>query len=172
MRYLFLDIDGVLNHEEWYNSKRLKELAPTFVRWEQECFDPACVKRVNEILEETGAQLVVSSSWRSDTELPNIFKLLGLPTDFMVTPLLVDEDSNGHLSWPTRGEEIEAFINEHPCNNYVIVDDDTDFTEEQKKKHFVRTYGDYVTAWKEDKCWETGLTEAKKDKIIKTLKNE
>lgn len=155
MRYVFLDIDGVLNHEEWYESKRLKELAPTFVRWEQECFDPECVQRVNKILKETGAELVVSSSWRGDPELSEIFESVGLPINYLVTPLA---DVSTWRYYDTRGEEIEEFLKKNPCENYVILDDDTDFTEEQLKNHFVHCSN------------KDGLTEEKTNQAIKILK--
>jgi len=157
MKYLFLDIDGVLNHDKWYESKRLKELSPTFVRWEQECFDPECVQRVNRILKETGAELVISSSWRGDPELSEIFKSVGLPTNYCVT-LLVNVSTWEY--YDTRGEEIERFLKKNPCENYVILDDYTDFTEEQLKNHFVHCSN------------KDGLTEEKTNQAIKILNNE
>lgn len=157
MKYLFLDIDGVLNHDKWYDSKRMKELSPTFIRWEQECFDPECVQRVNRILKETGAELVVSSSWRGDPELSEIFESVGLPTDYSVTPIV---DIANWVYYEHRGEEIKAFIQVFPCENYVILDDDTDFTEEQLKNHFVHCSN------------KDGLTEEKTNQAIKILNNE
>ena len=59
MKYIFLDVDGVLNHEQWYEDLDKNPDAPAFP---YSCFDPQCVARVNEILEATGAQLVISSS--------------------------------------------------------------------------------------------------------------
>ncbi len=51
-----------------------------------------------------------------------------------------------HLS---RGEEIEIWLKEHPeIINYVIIDDRTDFTEEQKV-HFVHI-NSYVGLTEED----------------------
>lgn len=153
MKYLFLDIDGVLNHDKWYDSKRMKELSPTFVRWEQECFDPECVQRVNRILKETGAELVVSSSWRGDPELSEIFESVGLPTDYAMTPVI----DNNLEHYSCRGEEIEAFLKDNSCENYVILDDDRDFTEEQLKNHFVHCSN------------KEGLTEEKTNQAIRIL---
>jgi hypothetical protein len=49
---LFLDIDGVLNgHEFMVEAKSCK-------------IDPACVRRLNRILKETDARVVLSSAWR------------------------------------------------------------------------------------------------------------
>ncbi len=157
MKYLFLDIDGVLNHNEWYGSSQMAAYIKTTTRWEQECFDPDCVQRVNKILKETGAELVVSSSWRGDPELSEIFESVGLPTNYLVTPLV---DVSTWEYYDTRGEEIEAFLKNNPCENYVILDDDTDFTEEQLKNHFIRCSN------------EDGLTEEKANQAIKILNNE
>ena len=82
-KYLFLDIDGVLNHDEWFESEQYKKHQEN---WQKSMFDPVCVERVNKILEATGARLVVSSSWRSMTDLEEIFAGVGLPTTFWRTP--------------------------------------------------------------------------------------
>ena len=82
-KYLFLDIDGVLNHDEWFESDAYRK---NQTNWKVSMFDPKCVERVNTILQQTGAQLVVSSSWRDMTDLPEIFEHVGLPKSFYVTP--------------------------------------------------------------------------------------
>lgn len=114
-------------------------------------FDPECIKQVNRILSETGAKLVVSSSWRSMSDLPEIFAGVGLPTKFDITPwaneifnltlsdnLLDDVDD---IRW-WRGSEIKWWLEHNtPDANYVILDDDPDMLEEQQK-HFIRTSTD------------------------------
>ena len=168
MKYLFLDIDGVLNHEEWYR-ERIKNYKDTFTCWEQECFDPDCVERVNRILKETGARLVISSSWRLDTKLSNIFETVGLPTDFDITPTKNIFTDDRH---DTRGEEIEEFLKENPCDQYVILDDDMDFNEDQLKCHFVHCCADYLQALQEGNEGQTGLTELKMRESIRILNKE
>jgi hypothetical protein len=170
MKYLFLDIDGVLNHEDWYINKiREVEAKRPFTCWWEECFDPECVKRLNQILTETGARLVVSSSWRLDMELKKYFETVGIPTDFDITPSLTHEDENGVLTWPDRGEEVELFLRVHPCDNYVILDDDKDFTEDQLQGHFVHCCCDFLQAAQECHPGETGLTELKMREAINIL---
>lgn len=165
MKYLFLDIDGVLNHKEWYR-ERIKDYKDTFTCWEQECFDPDCVARVNTILNETGARLVVSSSWRLDKKLASIFSLVGLPTDFDITPT---KNIYTGDRYDTRGEEIEEFLKENPCDQYVILDDDKDFSEEQLNEHFVHCCADYLQTIYEGREGETGLTELKMREAINIL---
>ena len=166
MKYLFLDIDGVLNHEEWYLNRCHNK---KYDDWWETCFDPLCVERVNRILKETGASLVVSSSWKVDKHLSEMFERVGLPTSFDITPNIVEEDEKGNISWPMRGEEIDEFLKDHPCDNYVIVDDDTDFTDDQKENHFVHCCAILEQAYKEGHIGETGLSELKMNDILNIL---
>lgn len=169
MKYLFLDIDGVLNHEDWFKHKvgtrRYKE-------WWENCFDPDCVGRLNHILDVTGARLVVSSSWRIDKELPRYFESLGITTDFDVITSIYRETEPGSddWEWGTRGEEINLFLKTHPCDGYVIIDDDWDFTEDQIKNHFVHCCADFCQAFTEGHEGETGLTERKMNEAINILR--
>lgn len=166
MRYVFLDIDGVLNHEEWYVN-RVKSLKRD--EWWEDCFDPECVKRINNILQTTQARLVVSSSWRWDKELKRYFEKVGITTDFDITPTIPRKQKHGQTIWPIRGDEVAAFLKEHPCESYVILDDDTDFTEEQLTNHFVHCCPDYPSASKEGHIGETGLTDRKMNEAIQIL---
>jgi len=168
MKYLFLDIDGVLNHEDWYKNK-VQGFRHLFKSWEDSCFDPDCVRNLLEILNETGAKLVVSSSWRFDRDLKKYFEKLGIPTDFDITPSLTREDENGALTWPDRGDEIAEFLKGHPCDEYVILDDDMDFSEDQIENHFVHCCADFTQAFKEGHEGETGLTRLKMQEAINIL---
>lgn len=168
MKYLFLDIDGVLNHEEWYRDRCRQR---TYDEWWEACFDPLCVDRVNRILNETGTRLVVSSSWRSDPDLGRMFRTVGLPTDYDITPNLTHYKEDGSLYWPDRGEEIDDFLKNHACTHYVILDDDRDFTEDQKENHFVHCCSAFVQAYDEGHIGETGLTERKMNEAINKLNN-
>lgn len=163
MKIIFLDIDGVLNHEEWYSSGRAKEAYEATGETDIKAynFDPESWKWIQKLIDETGAKIVLSSSWRSydlastieeykDTAFkPIIDNLIG------VTP--------GTMS-RNRGEEIQRFfdivngnitqnlpqaiewLKQHPLetlsatgekiDQYVIFDDDTDMKKSQKP-HFV-----------------------------------
>lgn len=146
-KYLFLDIDGVLNHDTWFNSPSYKN---NQANWQVSMFDPACVERVNRILQETGAKLVVSSSWRDMKDLPEIFAGVGLPTEFDTTPYaeiiypnafpITDffSDETDIRYW--RGSEIKWYLDHNAKEEYTycILDDDCDMLEEQLE-YFVRT---------------------------------
>lgn len=138
MKVIFLDIDGVLNSEEfaiWCNE------FPDFVReggsnW----VDPNAVKMITSLCDECDAKLVISSSWR-------LFDTTSTIEDFKryrdLTPLCkyivgVTPRNSDDRIWESRGEEIQQYLDSHPeIENYVIVDDDNDMLESQKD-HFVR----------------------------------
>lgn len=146
MKYLFLDIDGVLNHHVWFTSLAYRNNQSN---WRISMFDPICVERVNKILRETGAKLVVSSSWRDMTDLPEIFAGIGLPTEFDVTPYCdvifnlnpirdIFSDDEDVRYW--RGSEIKWWLDHNAKEEYTycILDDDCDMLEEQLE-YFVCT---------------------------------
>lgn len=172
-KYLFLDIDGVLNHDEWFESQYYKSNRD---HWKVSMFDPDCVERVNRILKETGARLVVSSSWRCMSDLKEIFEGVGLPTEFDVTPyadMIYSKDEyheDSEVFW--RGSEIKYYLERHPHSSYVILDDDCDMLEEQQPC-FINTCGDRI--YRRElylKNQGSGLTDKCVERAIKILNNE
>lgn len=128
MKVLFLDIDGVLNSDHFYvnRPKEIKHLPYPLSE-----FDPECVKRLNKILDVTGARLVLSSSWRHDGTVYNVLRRAGITHDIWdITPYEMDKP---------RGHEIRKFLEEHKeIDSYVILDDIPNMLPEQKS-HFVNT---------------------------------
>lgn len=175
-KYLFLDIDGVLNHDEWFESDGYRK---NRANWQISMFDPVCVERVNKILDVTGARLVVSSSWRSMTDLEDIFAGVGLPTTFWRTPHadmlnykddtdLYSRDYDNPKWW--RGSEIDYWLDRYdPGSNYVIIDDDCDMLPHQME-YFIQTCGDrFYTPKLYEKNGGSGLTETVMSKAIDIL---
>lgn len=156
-KYLFLDIDGVLNHEDWWIYLHNNHITQKYPR---DWFDPGCIKRVNEILNLTEAKLVLASSWRMDSDIKEVIKNVGIPYDFEITPRIESRH---------RGQEVELFLEDHPCDDYVIIDDETDILENQKDHFFqaAANYGCTLRLLTENKG--TGLTEELKNKIINYL---
>lgn len=111
--------------------------------------DPVLMARLGILLERTGAMIVVSSSWRAmdvsgtidfmtDPDNPSVGSHPFPYTDKIVgvTPILFSI-MDGDIDRPaTRGEEIAAYLKEHPCDNYVILDDDRQLLPDQWE-HFV-----------------------------------
>ena len=99
--------------------------------------DPKCVQYLNEILEKSDAQVVVSSSWRYVHTIPALQKLLeiqGFKGEIIdITP--IDVRGKNIL----RGDEIQAWLhlNLEFTDGFVILDDDTDTC--HLSDHLVRT---------------------------------
>lgn len=137
-KFIFLDLDGVLNSNLYYCRKHHNErYAEAIAQYPEELalgvssIDPVAVGNLNKILEATSAKIVVSSSWRHDPYLPDIFKAVGIKAPiFDVTPL-----SESRI----RGEEIQAWLDKQTePYTYVILDDDSDMLESQLP-YFVQT---------------------------------
>lgn len=129
MKLLFLDFDGVLNHIEWM--KGHPHPRPPF--------DPACMRRLAAICDRTGADIVVSSSWRtfrrrwSLTWLDGLLSGAGLGAHAKIVGFTPDHNYRG-----PRADEIRAYLAEHPAERFAILDDDTD-AGVGLEQHFVQT---------------------------------
>lgn len=160
MKIIFLDIDGVLNSQElaWENKKKgLSGYGGWFtegdvcthenVLWGKDQF-----KNLRKIVEETGAKIVMSSTWRihfSIGKFKEMFKLYGWenPPIIDATPSMAGVRGNEIAEW-MKGKEIAS---------YVILDDGTDFHDEQMP-FFVNT--DFMV----------GLSEGDAEKAITVLR--
>ena len=108
MKVLFLDIDGVVclhKDKDWDN--------------EEEIFDAACCRKLQEIVSATGCKLVLSSSWRLFPEsIRSMFRQLkpfGITRENFLgrTPLRGE-----------RGDEIMAYLKKRPqIETFVALDD-------------------------------------------------
>ena len=149
MKVLFLDIDGVLNSENWFAYRiycvknNMVNILMNFVdiddrniKHKLTMLDDRAIANLNRIIEETGCKVVLSSSWRSSIESENIFtqnllKLKGFKYEFYdVTPRLWFSDFSIR-----RGEEIKFWLDKesekHEIESFVILDDDSDMLPEQ-----------------------------------------
>ena len=61
-KIVFLDIDGVLNSEEWANKCFNKLVSDDICNSD---IDPDAVNRLIKFLDDTNVKIVLSSSWRS-----------------------------------------------------------------------------------------------------------
>jgi hypothetical protein len=121
-KLIFLDIDGVLNNTSGahQNGSQFK-------------LDSTCVNLLFDILNQTGAKIVISSSWRHGSTLDN-FKLLFKQELYYhkISPAVSDKIINsiigltvdGLLLDMTRGGEIRQWLVDNKFNgNYAIIDD-------------------------------------------------
>jgi len=127
MKTIFLDIDGVLATHKQYMMNRKKFWDKNPIAKDTRMpypFDPKCVKVFNEILDETGADIVLSSDWKMHfnlEELDTIFKFNGVnksPIDITTNDVV----SFGNLV-RNRAYQIGEYIQSHNITNYVVIDD-------------------------------------------------
>lgn len=124
MKVVFLDIDGVMVTGETV-TKRAQVEGHGF-----NLFAKEPVAQLNRILEATGAEIVVSSSWRCDG--PRWDALLFHFTEQGVsrrpvgrTPQLERRLPSGLYAGAQRGDEIKAWLS-NDVESFVAIDDDSD----------------------------------------------
>jgi HAD domain in Swiss Army Knife RNA repair proteins len=106
MKIIFSDIDGVLNCKRTPNPRKFPYIV-----------DPKLVDRLRSIIELTGAQVVLSSTWRYDPAGLFSARHWGIPF-IGVTPDLPHEP---------RRNEILAWLKQHPTiSRYAVLDDEDD----------------------------------------------
>lgn len=132
---IFLDIDGVLRPTHSYIGK--DEYGQLFVN--------ECVDNLRYLIEQTGAKIVISSTWKSSglIIMKEMWDKRNLPGEVIdLTPNEVDVVDSGNAEFydlVDRGMELEQWIvNNNFTGSYVILDDIPDFTKEQMC-HYVKT---------------------------------
>lgn len=112
---IFLDIDGVLNSDKYFDSIDNKECMNLVDRLMLD-IDMSKVKLLLEVINKTNAKIVITSSWRRMKLYPYIKERLismGLPV-VGETPFIEGR----------RGEEIKSYLLENRVSNYCIIDDE------------------------------------------------
>ncbi len=129
VKYIFLDIDGVLNTEQ--NLARLAiEGKPSADEYGL-LFDPTAVARLAEIADATKAEIIVISSWGEALgrdKIIEMWKKRGLPGK---APKVFVPDEN----CTSKAQLINRFIDRSVFLPYVILDDESVFTAEQEEFH-------------------------------------
>lgn len=146
MRIIFLDIDGVLNHQEWYTRSRIDTYRSN-IGYPLSEIDTVAVSYLNQIVKETGAVIVISSTWRHSgiAYCRNVLSGAGLSNaEQVIVDITPDLSIKGE--WVERGNEILKWrmdnkhysYNEYQETNhsYVILDDDTDMLYQQRHNFF------------------------------------
>jgi hypothetical protein len=122
MRVIFLDFDGVLNvaTDAIDDSREL---------WTASWLETPLVQRLAALVAATGANVVISSTWRrrrSINELRDILAAHGYEGGILdVTPRHARPPEGERL---VRAAEIGAWLHGHPeATSFVIIDDEEDF---------------------------------------------
>ena len=138
-RVVFLDFDGVLNSLAYIKARGRASVPGDPAH----SIDPAAIAYLNEIVQRSGAVVVISSSWREMMPLDGLRQLLarrgfvgmivGKTPSLSSMPRI--PSAAGKLIAPPegvdiafeRGHEIQAWIDVHgPVESFVILDDHND----------------------------------------------
>lgn len=110
MKAIFLDIDGVLNSDETPNDRKFPYIV-----------DDRLLARFSELVQVTGAIVVLSSTWRVDPVGLLAAQYYKLPFD----------DVCPDMPGAPRCEELLSWLRAHPeITRYVVLDDDDDCLDE------------------------------------------
>lgn len=142
MNIIFLDIDGVLNSGPWMNIETAEAQAwwRRFGNHQISLLDPKNVAVIAKLVHETGAKVVISSSWREAYSIELIKEMFSHDVFFSInhiqefvdaiidrTPLRKECLDNVKC----RGHEIQEWLNKttHKVESFVILDDQNDMKE-------------------------------------------
>jgi hypothetical protein len=170
MKLIFLDFDGVIVPMSWAWGEEYKRQRATLnddyeaIMTLKVC--PDAVAQLQRIVDATGAYVVISSAWRSHrrgrtnrTWLAGLLQKRGLRNARRrivgITPEHVHKTDGGIYVSCTRWDEIKAYLDEHPTDSFVILDDEA--MPDAPTGHFVQT--NYMA----------GLTVVEADRAIKIL---
>lgn len=111
MKVIFLDIDGVLNSDEYFD-----KISNLDIQGIEQEIDIEKIKLLKKAINETGAKVVLSSSWRytkNGQQLKELLSNYEICVDS--TPFIQNK----------RGLEIKQWLLEHQCiEDFVILDDE------------------------------------------------
>lgn len=139
-RYLFLDIDGVLNSVRTYTA--FGKIPFPDENDAKDFLDPIGIALINRLVAE-GVKVVLSSTWRLDVHngtvsLEEMSRRIGIPLYSMTTNWVLGSDGK-------RGAEVDHWMEQNTKNTeynlFAILDDRADFTDMQKAHHFVHVKG-------------------------------
>lgn len=127
---LLLDIDGVCNSSDFMQSNANPNIGGMLG------IDPFAAALVKMIVQDTGCDVVLSSTWR-----------LGEKTRQEVRDQVVDFiDITPDLRGKDRGYEIEVWLDNHEeYERYAILDDDMDMLVHQAPNFFKTTWKEGLT---------------------------
>lgn len=192
MKVIFLDNDGVIClQDNWggrYKKARqymidngisehdksvLDEIKrPIEIRFDD--FDQKAIKVLNEVLEKTGAEIVVSSDWKLHAtveELGEYYESQGIikkPIDRTLNLDEFDPDSAGLYAWKgwrarMRILEIEKYLADHPEITHWVAVDDINMSIEANQGHGLKNF--VLTPRSNEGIKQSGI----KEKLIKHL---
>ncbi len=144
VKVIFLDFDGVLNSWDWWGRQ------PKHTRDQHRyLLDPAAIGLLNQLVMRTDAHVVISSSWRLNSEMRPASTLCVCG----FTGVILGQTA---FLAKARGHEIQRWLDEHAdVETFVILDDDSDMV--HLAERHIKT------------SQQTGLTQEDVDRAVKML---
>lgn len=154
MKFIFLDIDGVLNYA---NCRARSSTGCIGIENEP-------LKLLKHIVEETGAKIVLTSTWKTDWFKTDYIEDLPKDGQYLIKKFsqvrLGILDKTVDKQWSMRGQGILDYLKDCYCDGFVILDDETfDFFELGLDKYLVKT-----------SFFNGGLTTSHAERAINILK--
>ncbi len=130
MKVVFLDIDGVLNSDKYVRRFGGEGVA----------IDPERMQLLKQIIDATGAEIVLSTSWRGHWDMdPNNCDVCGKQINDIFSEFGLQVFDKTPRLCSSREQEIECWLNEHPEIHNFLVLDDAFLSADFLKGHFVKT---------------------------------
>jgi hypothetical protein len=192
MRVLMLDNDGVIclssewggrfkKQEKWGGRKLSMTPLEMPLKYRFDNFNQKAVKILNEILEETGAEIVVSSDWKLHAtleELGDYYESQGIiKRPIALTPNLGQCTWYNDMVWVwspqwdlemTRVIEIKQYLHDHPEITHWVAVDDLDMGKNGENWKDWGLDNFVLTPKGAEGIKQSGI----KEKILKFLKND
>lgn len=143
MKVIFLDVDGVLNSDSYF--ERTKNEKNT-----RDELDENNILVLKSIIDETNALVVVTSTWKE-------LKIYSLLKETLSKYNISIYDKTIHLNYQ-RGNEIRQYLSTHNIDNFIIIDDEVFPDFNNLTEYLIKT--DFYNG---------GLTNIHKEKSIKLL---
>lgn len=117
MKVIFLDIDGVLNSNKFYDERS----CDLFIAEHEltSCIDVDAVDCLNSIIEATNSIIILSSSWRNLAPINSINRALRYHG--IAKPIIGVTPPYGS----PRGKQISQWLDMVDVDGFVILDDDS-----------------------------------------------
>lgn len=175
IKLLFCDVDGVLNDLNFLSTDEVKNMSDRLVELEDFYLfiqvNPENVQFLNKIIQETGAKIVISSSWR---QLFNVeeFKVGMKLREFQYPENIIGRtilSKNGK-----RGFEIQEYLDTYSklaSIKYAILEDEPDLKTGGKTMNGLHLGNVFKTEYWCEPGERKGLTEKIALKVIEHLNN-
>lgn len=125
MKVIFLDIDGVLNNDRTATRSPDGYIGISY----------SLLKRLSKIVKATDASVVLTSTWKDLSSPQDTAYMMRRFRVYSIIPIGKTKDIKDQ-----RGKGIKDYLEEHPCDEYVILDDFSfDFYEQNLMEHVVLT---------------------------------